>query len=126
MHIAILHNADHDTLENDPGREAREDVVRVATALAEVLNAGDTSAEPVAVRGTSFDFVGKLEQHRPDLVINLCESIAADSRGEMVVPCLLEMLGLPYTGSSALSLGLALHKNKAKELLRARGVRTPD
>jgi D-alanine-D-alanine ligase len=43
----------------------------------------------------------------------------------MVVPCLLDMLGLPYTGSSALSLALALHKPKAKELLRARGVSTP-
>ena len=126
MHIAILHNADSDTLDNDPGREAREDVVKVAAALAEVLNQGDTSAEPLPVRGTSFDFVDRLGKQRPDLVINLCESIAADSRGEMVVPSLLEMLGLPYTGSSALSLGLALHKNKAKELLRARGVRTPD
>lgn len=126
MHIAILHNDDHDLLEDDPGREAREDVLRVAAALAEALNEGSTTAEPLPVRGTTLDFMGSLERQRPDLVINLCESLAADSRGEMAVPCLLELLDLPYTGSSALALGLALHKNKAKELLRARGVRTPD
>jgi D-alanine-D-alanine ligase len=125
MHIVILHNHDHDLLDDDPGREARADVMRVAAALAEALDGGDTRAEPLAVEGHRLDFVDTLRRTRPDLVINLCESLAADSRGEMAVPCLLEALGLPYTGSSALSLGLALHKPKAKELLRARGVSTP-
>ncbi|XXF76790.1 ATP-grasp domain-containing protein [Myxococcaceae bacterium GXIMD 01537] len=125
MHIVILHNRDHDLLEDDPGREAREDVVRVAAALAEALDRGGTRAEPLAVEGTRLDFFDTLRRMQPDLVINLCESLAADSRGEMVVPCLLDLLGVPYTGSSAVSLALALHKPKAKELLRARGVSTP-
>lgn len=125
MHIVILHNRDSELLENDPGREAREDVQRVAAALAEALDKAETRAEPLAVEGNRFDFVDTLRRMRPDLVINLCESLAADSRGEMMVPALLDILGLPYTGSSALSLALALHKPKAKELLRARGVPTP-
>lgn len=125
MHIVILHNRDHDLLENDPGREAREDVVRVASALADALNGGGTHAEPLAIEGNRLDFMDTLRRQKPDLVINLCESLAADSRGEMIVPCLLDILGVPYTGSSALSLTLALHKPKAKELLRARGVSTP-
>ena len=33
MRIAILHNSDHTLLEEDPGREAREDVLRVAAAM---------------------------------------------------------------------------------------------
>ncbi|SEL76965.1 D-alanine--D-alanine ligase [Stigmatella aurantiaca] len=125
MHIVILHNRDHDLLEEDPGREAREDVMRVAAFLCEALTRGTTHAEPLAVEGNRLDFVDTLRQLQPDLVINLCESLAADSRGEIIVPGLLDMLGLPYTGSSALSLGLALHKPKAKELLRARGISTP-
>jgi D-alanine-D-alanine ligase len=125
MHIAILYNRDHELLEDDPGREAREDVTRVASALSEALTRGDTHAEPLAVEGSRLEFVDVLARLQPDLVINLCESVAADSRGEMVIPCLLDMLGLPYTGSPALSLGLALHKDKAKELLKVRGVSTP-
>lgn len=125
MHIVILHNADHDLLEDDPGREAREDVVKVAGALAHALDRGDTRAEPLAVQGAQLDFVDTLGRMQPDLVVNLCESIAADARGEMAVPLLLDLLGLPYTGSPALSLGLALHKDKAKELLKSRGVSTP-
>ncbi|MGQ0505071.1 MAG: D-alanine--D-alanine ligase family protein [Myxococcaceae bacterium] len=126
MLISILHNRDHELLENDPGREAREDVVRVAAALADALTRGKVNAEPLAVEGDGLAFVEGLRQRKPNLVVNLCESLAADSRGEMVVPCLLDMLNIPYTGSSALSLGLALHKDKAKELLRARGVSTPE
>jgi D-alanine-D-alanine ligase len=125
MRLAILYNSDHQLLEDDPGREAREDVARVASALAEALGRGGTRAEPLAVEGSRLDFAEVLGRMQPDLVINLCESLAADARGEMIVPAVLEMLGLPYTGSSALSLGLALHKDKAKELLRARGVSTP-
>jgi D-alanine-D-alanine ligase len=125
MHIVILHNRDHELLEDDPGREAREDVTRVASALGLALEAAGARVEPLAVEGTRLDFVQSLERLHPDLVLNLCESLAADSRGEMAVPCLLDLVGVPYTGSSALSLGLALHKNKAKELLRSRGVSTP-
>ncbi|MBU8896170.1 D-alanine--D-alanine ligase [Corallococcus sp. H22C18031201] len=125
MHIALLHNRDHELLEDDPGREAREDVVRVAESLSEALTRADVTAEPLAIEGDRLDFVDTLRRLQPDLVVNLCESLAADSRGEMAVPCLLDALGLPYTGSSALSLGLALHKPQAKELLRAHGVSTP-
>jgi len=121
MHIAILHNLDHDCLENDPGREARKDVGTVASALARVL---DPIATLMPVTGAG-DLLGVLDRCRPDLAINLCESLAADSRGEMAVPLLLDLLGIPHTGSSALALGLALHKHKAKEVLRARGVPTP-
>jgi D-alanine-D-alanine ligase len=125
MHITVLHNQDADLLEDDPGREARQDVVRVASALCDALTAGDVSAEPVEVGEDPVAFVPVLQQRKPDLVLNLCESVAGDSRGEVLVPALLEVLGIPYTGSSSLSLGLALHKDKAKELLRARGVPTP-
>lgn len=99
--------------------------MRVASALAEALSLGGTHAEPLAIEDSRLEFVDVLARMRPGLVINLCESVAADARGEMVIPCLLDMLGLPYTGSPALSLGLALHKDKAKELLKARGVSTP-
>ena len=126
MRIAILHNRDHQLLEEDPGREAREDVVRVAAALQLALSGGRREVALVPVDSDVLGIGRALESERADVVVNLCESLAADARGEMVVPALLDLMGLAYTGSSALSLGLSLHKNKAKELLRARGVPTPD
>ena len=38
----------------------------------------------------------------------------------------LQLIPIPFTGSDALTLGLALHKDKAKALLRQRGIPTPD
>lgn len=125
MRISILHNRDHHLLEDDPGREAREDVVRVAAALEKALEGGKRKVSLIAVDRDVWSIGQALEAQRPDVVLNLCESLAADARGEMVVPALLEMVGVPYTGNSALALGLSLHKDKAKELLLARGVPTP-
>ena len=126
MRIAILHNDDHALLEEDPGREAREDVVRVAAAMREALSKGKHSVKLVPVGADLLGLHEALSGDRHDVVLNLCESLAADARGEMVVPAMLDLVGVPFTGSSALSLGLALHKNKAKEILRARGVPTPE
>jgi D-alanine-D-alanine ligase len=123
--LCILYNRDADLLENDPGREAREDVTRVAAALAEALTEDGHDLEILGVGGRDpVGFVDVLRHSRPELVVNLCESLAADSRGEMAVPCLLDLLGIPYTGSPPLALGLALHKDKAKAMLRSWGVQT--
>jgi len=125
MLIALLHNADHDALEDDPGRAARKDVLDVAAALAQALTQGKQVAVPVAVGKAPLVAFQSLGHHPPDLVVNLCESVSGDSRGEMAASALLDLLGLAYTGSGPLALGLALHKDKAKELLVARGVPTP-
>ena len=126
MRIAILHNHDHALLEEDPGREAREDVVRVAAAMRVALSKSKHTVELVPVEHDLMGIQEVFGGAKPDLVVNLCESLAGDSRGEMLVPAMLDLLQVPYTGSSALSLALALHKNKAKEILLARGVPSPE
>ncbi len=93
MRIAILHNRDSDLLEDDPGREAREEVEQVARLLALELTGPGREVELIGVDSDVFSFGPKLAAARADVVVNLCESLAADSRGEMVVPALLELLG---------------------------------
>lgn len=126
MRITILHNHDHALLEDDPGREARADVVRVAAAMEQALSKTKHAVTLVPVEQDLLGLHTAIGASRPDVVVNLCESLAGDSRGEMLVPAILELLQVAHTGSSALSLALALHKNKAKEILKARGVPTPE
>ena len=57
------------------------------------------------------------------MVFNLCEGYRESSAGEYGVAALLELLGLPYTGSGALALGIALNKPLAKEVFIARAFR---
>lgn len=126
MVVTIVLDDDQASPSDLPGTEARVDVLRVADAVrAALVSAGHS----VAVRAVGADFLEGLRsvaQERPDVVFNLCESLAGDARGEAVVTGILEQMGLPVTGSPALALGLALHKDQAKALLRGNGVPTPD
>lgn len=63
----------------------------------------------------------------PDsLVFNLCEGAFSKSALEMNVAALLEIYGARFTGSGPLALALALDKGMAKDILRSRGVPTPE
>ena len=66
-----------------------------------------------------------LTKRRPDLIFNCCEALAGNAAQEMNVAALFELLELPYTGSSAFTLGLLLNKPMAKAVLAANGIRTP-
>lgn len=61
---------------------------------------------------------------RVDLVFNIAEGLHGASR-EGQIPAMLDMLGIPYTGSDPLTLGLCLDKRRTKEILRCNGVPTP-
>ncbi len=60
----------------------------------------------------------------PDLVFNVAEGARGRSR-EAHVPALLELLGIPYTGSDPASMVLTLDKAVAKAVVREAGVPTP-
>jgi len=63
----------------------------------------------------------------PDgLIFNLCESFRGSNLAHMYMPALLELLGLAYTGSTALTCGLTTHKSLAKAALRGAGLPTPE
>ena len=58
----------------------------------------------------------QLREIQPDIVFNIAEGLRGASR-EAQIPALLEMLGIPYTGSDPVTLGLCLDKSRAKEIL---------
>ncbi|MER9158362.1 ATP-grasp domain-containing protein [Mesorhizobium sp. M0778] len=71
-------------------------------------------------------FVPPDPQARPSgIVFNMAYGIQGESRLTHV-PAMLEMAGVPYTGSSPLGHGLALDKIIAKRLIRDGGVPTPN
>jgi D-alanine-D-alanine ligase len=73
-----------------------------------------------------YGAVEEITDFAPDAVFNLCESIDGASNLEPLLPLLLERAGLAYTGSSPLTLGLCVHKHRAKDALRGAGVPTPE
>jgi len=59
-----------------------------------------------------------------DIVFNISEGISGRNR-ESQVPIILEMKGIPFIGSDALTLGLTLDKLLTKKVIIAEGLPTP-
>ncbi len=60
-----------------------------------------------------------------DLVFNIAEGVSGRNR-EAAVPALCELMGIPYTGSDAATLSIALDKGLSKRVLRQHGILTPE
>ncbi len=124
MVVTLIFNDDQDG--PSPGAEARADVLHVAEAVRSALASAGHTVHARAVGSDFLEALRSIPGDAPEVVFNLCESVSGDARGEAVVAGALDQLGLAYTGSPALALGLALHKDQAKALLRGSGVPTPE
>ncbi|MDH5815274.1 MAG: ATP-grasp domain-containing protein [Candidatus Nezhaarchaeota archaeon] len=69
--------------------------------------------------------IKSIKASKPDVIVNLSEGCMGDSSLEMHIASMLEILGVPYTGSTPLTLGLCQDKGLAKDVLKANGVPTP-
>lgn len=124
--VLVVHNRDYEGADADPENRARADVLSTAEGVVAAL---DRLGHPTDVLGVGGDLDGVVAQiagFAPAVVFNLCESIDGESNLEPLLPMLLERAGLAYTGSPPLTLGLAVHKHRAKDILRGAGVPTPE
>jgi D-alanine-D-alanine ligase len=90
----------------------------IAAALREL-------AHEVDLLGDGRELLERLLADPPDLVFNLAEGLGVSRSREARVPAVLEMLGIPYTGSDPLTLAVTLDKDCAKRLVQAAGVAVP-
>ncbi len=70
--------------------------------------------------------IDEVKSNLPDVVFNLTEHFNAVSAYDRNVAGLLEMMGVPYTGSSPTGLTLCKNKGMAKELLAYHRIRVPN
>ena len=70
------------------------------------------------------DFAQRLARANVDFLFNMAEGMHGPNR-EAHVPAIAEFLNIPYLASDPLTLGLTLHKARAKDVLTQRGVPTP-
>lgn len=138
LRILVLHNRDFDgdgasasmVRDRDEDRDLQEVSRFESATTAENVSRGLVSrghfVEVQALGSEDLgDLLAQLRKDPPDLVFNLCKSLGGDARHEILVPSLLELLGIPYTGSGSLCLGLCLHKFQTKQILRAASIPTP-
>ncbi len=88
-------------------------------AIEESLRESGFSPYVLSVDHFSKELVQTIIRIAPKFIFNLCEEINGRSELEMSVAGLLELIGIPYTGSGPFALGLALNKFYVKQILRA-------
>jgi D-alanine-D-alanine ligase len=105
----------------DDDHEAEYDSATTIDALA---NAIASHGHQVVRLEATPDIIRRLPDANVDLVFNLAEGIKGRSR-EAQVPAMLEMLGVPFTGSDSATMAIALDKNLAKAVVESAGVPAP-
>jgi D-alanine-D-alanine ligase len=123
----VLYNVDYEDSapDVDPAWAARAEVGLVATGVASALSEAGCEALLVPVDGDLPTLQARLAELEPDCAFNLCESLVGDARLESAIPLVLELLGIPFTGSPPEVLSLALRKDRVKQRLEAAGIPTP-
>ncbi|MBA3672931.1 MAG: hypothetical protein H0W68_13045 [Gemmatimonadaceae bacterium] len=99
-----------------------------------ILGTVDAVADSLAAEGNEIvrvpahpdaAWVAELRAARVDLVFNLCEGIDGVAALEPPVISVLELLGLPYTGSSSWTTSLTLRKHIVNAALERAGLPIP-
>ncbi|MCI0708337.1 MAG: ATP-grasp domain-containing protein [Ignavibacteriae bacterium] len=138
LHVALVYNVKNGNTEVETNEHVREesadDTVEVLAPVKAKLTRDDTYLEwdseetiqavkaaleeghTVTLIEANEDAFQKLSALRPDIVFNIAEGLRGASR-EAQVPAFLEFLGIPYTGSDPVTLGICLDKSRAKEIL---------
>ena len=124
LRIALIHNLKPPV--KDSARPADYysecDSQKTVNAIAEAIRKAGHTVFPVeADRNLGM----WLAQTPVDLAFNIAEGFEGDAR-EALVPALLELMGVPTTGSGVLALALSLDKAKSKQIFRFHGIPTPN
>jgi len=89
--------------------------------IIEALEAGGHTVKRI---GNAQRVLEQIDDLDVDIVFNVCEGRKGRNR-ESEAPILLEMKGIPFVGSDALTLGLTLDKILAKRMFISEGIPTP-
>ncbi len=111
----------HPSHDGPDDRYEEFDKPETVEAIATVLRG---EGHEVVLLGDGREFLSRILDTNVDLVWNLAEGEGVGRCREARVPAVLEMLGIPYTGSDPLTLSVCLDKTVAKDLVRG-AMRTP-
>jgi len=123
LHVGVLCNIYDDS--NDSESSAVEkDLMSVGKNIQKALESKGHTV-------TFFDMnedplpINKLMHSKVDIIFNVCERINDSSLLEPHTAALLDILGIPYTGSNPQTLAICIDKIRMKKLLHFHGIPTP-
>lgn len=123
MRIGLAYNIKHtDKPIIEREAEAEFDSQETIDAIRSAIESG---GHTVVLLESNLDFVENLKRSKVDFVFNIAEGLRGESR-ESHIPAILEMFGVPYSGSGPLTQAITLNKARKKEILGYYGISTPE
>ena len=119
--VGIIYNCKRNTGGEIPDAEAEYDSMDTVYAIRDALASFGIRSVLLECDGTLPE---KLAKTRIDIAFNIAEGRSGRGR-EAEVPAILNLLGIPFTGSDETTLCVALDKALCKRLLSSYRVRTP-
>ncbi len=136
--VAIVFNEPHPELYIKPGEldEKKLDFVPYFEVenitpieeydlMAQKLKKNGVNAYTLNIKDDIVSLLRDLKKNKPDIVFNFVEIYKEDSRNEMNIVGLLELLKVPFTGAPPMALANCQSKIFTKRLLNAIGIKTP-
>ncbi|HEX9777997.1 MAG TPA: ATP-grasp domain-containing protein [Geopsychrobacteraceae bacterium] len=127
MRVAVCYNQAPAVVKHGEARDliAEAGAFEQARAVDQALRELGYRTGIIPLADSLNDFLRRLEQFAPTVVFNLCEGFRGNARQEMNVAGVFELLGVPFTGSPPLCLGISQDKPRTKALLTQKGLPTP-
>lgn len=119
--VGLLYNLKRGITGGPEDAEAEYDQIDTVYAIQRALEAEGIRVE---LMEADRDLFAKLRETPIDIAFNIAEGIGGRGR-EGQIPAVMELLGIPCTGSDASTLCLALDKALTKRLMSTYHVRTP-
>jgi D-alanine-D-alanine ligase len=118
--VAVLANIKDEKQPLPPGvpPDAYADYDHIET-INDIRAAIETDGHKAVFVQADRDLPYALREAKPDICFNIAEGLGGDAR-EAQVPALLEMLGIPYTGSRVMTNAISLDKTLTKRIWRDR------
>jgi D-alanine-D-alanine ligase len=121
--VGLIHNVP--VAPDQAFAEASADILTQVASVEDALEAlGHRSVRIPFTREVSAS-IARIKEAGVEIAVNLCETVDEDPRFAGHPAALLELLGIPFSGSPAMALMLTTDKLTTKHLLKARGIRTP-
>jgi len=125
LRVLVLHNTCRAAAGQEEDAASVRGVLDEAAAVAQACRRLGWAVAVLSAPETPRALLDALFGARPDVVFNLVEEYQGRAEGEAGVAGILELAGLPYTGSPPLALDLALNKPLTKAVLQSHGIPVP-
>jgi D-alanine-D-alanine ligase len=122
LRIGFTHNVKRVDSKGGNDTEAEYDAPETIDAIRDALESYGHQVLPFEA---TAELPRQLMETPVDLVFNIAEGVTGRNR-EAAVPALCELLGIPYTGSDAATLSIALDKALSKRVLMQHGILTAE